>query len=171
MMENNKFKTMKSRDFYVLTTKIKAFENISLDSTVRLMNRVRIRLIYESNSYLNTLEDTNNSIDTMKELDSDLDKPKNLRSSIYKNNPEASVFYLPKKTKKWTVLRSPHVDKKSREQFELNTCSAVITYKFHRDNKKQAFLFYQFLQAMELNGVELSTRIIYPAYRVTSREK
>src|SRR5207244_11147995 len=28
---------------------------------------------------------------------------------------------LPTKTKRWTVLRSPHVDKKSREQFELKT--------------------------------------------------
>ena len=28
---------------------------------------------------------------------------------------------LPTKTQRWTVLRSPHVDKKSREQFELKT--------------------------------------------------
>ena len=28
---------------------------------------------------------------------------------------------LPVKTERWTVLRSPHVDKKSREQFELRT--------------------------------------------------
>ena len=28
---------------------------------------------------------------------------------------------LPTKTQRWTVLRSPHVDKKSREQFERRT--------------------------------------------------
>ena len=28
---------------------------------------------------------------------------------------------LPVKTERWTVLRSPHVDKKSREQFEIRT--------------------------------------------------
>ena len=28
---------------------------------------------------------------------------------------------LPTKTQRWTVLRSPHVDKKSREQFEIRT--------------------------------------------------
>ena len=28
---------------------------------------------------------------------------------------------LPVKTERWTVLRSPHIDKKSREQFELST--------------------------------------------------
>ena len=33
---------------------------------------------------------------------------------------------LPTKTQRWTVLRSPHVDKKSREQFELETHKRVI---------------------------------------------
>ena len=28
---------------------------------------------------------------------------------------------LPSKIERWTVLRSPHVDKKSREQFEIRT--------------------------------------------------
>ena len=32
----------------------------------------------------------------------------------------------PTKTQRWTVLRSPHVDKKSREQFELKTHKRVI---------------------------------------------
>jgi len=33
---------------------------------------------------------------------------------------------LPTKTQRWTVLRSPHVDKKSREQFELKTHKRMI---------------------------------------------
>ena len=33
---------------------------------------------------------------------------------------------LPVKMERWTVLRSPHVDKKSREQFELRTHKRVI---------------------------------------------
>ena len=33
---------------------------------------------------------------------------------------------LPTKTQRWTVLRSPHVDKKSREQFEMRTHKRVI---------------------------------------------
>jgi len=33
---------------------------------------------------------------------------------------------LPTKTKRWTVLRSPHVDKKSREQFEIRTHRRLI---------------------------------------------
>ena len=33
---------------------------------------------------------------------------------------------LPTKKKKYTVLRSPHVDKKSREQFEMRTHKRLI---------------------------------------------
>jgi small subunit ribosomal protein S10 len=33
---------------------------------------------------------------------------------------------LPTKTQRWTVLRSPHVDKKSREQFEMRVHKRLI---------------------------------------------
>lgn len=33
---------------------------------------------------------------------------------------------LPTHVQRWTVLRSPHIDKKSREQFELKTHKRVI---------------------------------------------
>ena len=33
---------------------------------------------------------------------------------------------LPTKINRWTVLRSPHVDKKSREQFEIRTHVRMI---------------------------------------------
>ena len=33
---------------------------------------------------------------------------------------------LPTRTEKFTVLRSPHVDKKSREQFEMRTHKRII---------------------------------------------
>ena len=38
----------------------------------------------------------------------------------------AGPIPLPTAKNKWTVLRSPHVDKKSREQFELKTHMRVI---------------------------------------------
>ena len=41
---------------------------------------------------------------------------------------------LPTKTQRWTVLRSPHVDKKSREQFELKTHKRLIDI---RDSRPQ----------------------------------
>lgn len=33
---------------------------------------------------------------------------------------------LPTTKNKWTVLRSPHVDKKSREQFEIRTYKRIL---------------------------------------------
>lgn len=39
---------------------------------------------------------------------------------------------LPTKLERWTVLRSPHVDKKSREQFELKTHKRLIDIKDSR---------------------------------------
>ena len=38
----------------------------------------------------------------------------------------AGPIPLPTSKNKWTVLRSPHVDKKSREQFEIRTHKRVI---------------------------------------------
>ena len=38
----------------------------------------------------------------------------------------AGPIPLPTSINKWTVLRSPHVDKKSREQFELKTHKRLI---------------------------------------------
>ena len=38
----------------------------------------------------------------------------------------AGPIPLPTEINKWTVLRSPHVDKKSREQFELKTHKRLI---------------------------------------------
>jgi small subunit ribosomal protein S10 len=33
---------------------------------------------------------------------------------------------LPSRAERWTVLRSPHIDKKSREQFELRTHKRLL---------------------------------------------
>ena len=38
----------------------------------------------------------------------------------------AGPIPLPTSKNKWTVLRSPHVDKKSREQFEIRTHKRVL---------------------------------------------
>ena len=38
----------------------------------------------------------------------------------------AGPIPLPTEKNKWTVLRSPHVDKKSREQFEIRTHKRVL---------------------------------------------
>ena len=50
-----------------------------------------------------------------------------------KNKPSSSTWHLdsivplPTRTKRWTLLRSPHVDKHSREQLELKRHKRLIT--------------------------------------------
>jgi small subunit ribosomal protein S10 len=47
------------------------------------------------------------------------------------NYPKIST--LPKKTKRLTILKSPHVNKKARDQYEINTYSVIITWKPSND--------------------------------------
>ncbi len=50
----------------------------------------------------------------------------------------AGPIPLPTKTQRWTVLRSPHVDKKSREQFELKTHKRLIDIRESRSQTVDA---------------------------------
>ncbi len=48
--------------------------------------------------------------------------------SVLKNlSIDYSIFNLPKKEEKLTLLKSPHVYKKAKEQFKLSTYKAIIS--------------------------------------------
>lgn len=47
---------------------------------------------------------------------------------------------LPNKTKIFTVLRSPHIDKKSREQFELTTHKRIVDIISPAEQTKDALM-------------------------------
>jgi ribosomal protein S10 len=49
-----------------------------------------------------------------------------LQKSFNLLNLNSSVFYLPRISKKITLLKSPHVFKKAKEQFELREYKVVI---------------------------------------------
>jgi small subunit ribosomal protein S10 len=49
---------------------------------------------------------------------------------------------LPTKIKKFTVLRSPHIDKKSREQFEIRTHKRLLNIFNTKENTINTFLKY-----------------------------
>lgn len=60
------------------------------------------------------------------------------------------IIFLPLKTKRFTVLRSPHVYKKAREQFEikLHHRSFITLFDFNSEyDKKKAKLFINFVKA------------------------
>lgn len=65
-----------------------------------------------------------------------------LQISLKKHETNFSVFSLPIKKQKITLLKSPHVYKKAREQFELTTYSKIICIKNCTNKNLVKFLLY-----------------------------
>lgn len=78
---------------------------------------------------------------------------------INKKEKSYSSIYLPSSKRRFTLLRSPHIDKKSREQFQLQTFKAEIDTICYTRGK--AYLFLLLLRNSELMGVELKVAINY----------
>lgn len=68
-----------------------------------------------------------------------------------------NVVSLPTKRSHITVLRSPHVDKKSREQFVLKRVQRFVQYTFQDAKGVYTFLFG--LKNLECSGVELKVNL------------
>jgi small subunit ribosomal protein S10 len=47
------------------------------------------------------------------------------------------TFFAPKRTRRWCLLKSPHVNKKSREHFEATTYSRIIDVHIEIDKIDQ----------------------------------
>ena len=62
-------------------------------------------------------------------------------NTLLGNTVTTSLSVLPQKSKKYTVIRSPHVYKSSREQFEVNTFKTVLKCNIIKDIKN----FYKIL--------------------------
>ena len=75
---------------------------------------------------------------------------------------EFTIINLPQKKKKITVLRSPHIDKKSREQFQLEKKKTVLYIK--TNTRKKGFLFLEILKHLILAGVEIQISATYSKY-------
>ena len=65
-------------------------------------------------------------------------------------------IFLPKKIQKFTVLRSPHVDKKARGQFEKITYNRLLVIEIQNNNIDNSLLIYRFLHMLShiSNGIE-----------------
>ena len=64
---------------------------------------------------------------------------------------------LPIQIKKFTVLRSPHIDKSSREQFQRKTYKKII--QLNSVNQSLAYFLIDILKNSELIGIELEINI------------
>jgi len=68
----------------------------------------------------------------------------------------------PKKIKKFTVLRSPHIDKKSREQFQLVTYTKTVKVFFTNQNLLLAFL--EILKDSKWRGAQVDIVLEYATW-------
>ena len=68
----------------------------------------------------------------------------------------------PKKCKKITVLRSPHIDKKSREQFQLLSHKKTLVVSI--PNKNILLLVFEILKTFKFLGVENEIVIEFSTY-------
>lgn len=75
------------------------------------------------------------------------------------NTKNISIIALPKQRKYMTILRSPHIYKKSQEHFLLQTNKLAI-YCFFK-NQKTADLFHKTIQRITFPGVEISIETSY----------
>jgi small subunit ribosomal protein S10 len=93
------------------------------------------------------------------ELLYNLAKKIKLMWSIKDQNFVFSSSFLPSKMKRFTVLRSPHIDKKSREQFEIKTYKKL--FLLQTNQKKMFSLFLFLLKNISLSGVQFRVKLQY----------
>ncbi len=72
---------------------------------------------------------------------------------IFFNISFSNEIKLPQKIKKFTILRSPHIDKKSREQFEIKRFKNLLTVEI--TDFKLACLIIEILKNSSFSGVQL----------------
>ncbi len=83
---------------------------------------------------------------------------------LNKKNPKAfklllKNFSLPSKRKLFTVLRSPHIDKKSREQFEFQHFKK--TFIIENKNSSIIHLLFFLLKNSYFPGIEIEISLFY----------
>jgi|YelNatPaOPRAMG01_1025707.scaffolds.fasta_scaffold89121_2 small subunit ribosomal protein S10 len=65
----------------------------------------------------------------------------------------SSPVILPQKYQKLTVLRSPHIDKKARDQFQKRTCKVLFECTFQESQK--AHVFFELLKNSQFPGIQV----------------
>ncbi len=76
--------------------------------------------------------------------------------------PPQKVISLPTLKKKFTVLRSPHIDKKSREQFEWTRYKKSIFLDFQKISVFSLFLFL--LKNSTFPGVQIEINLKHSTF-------
>lgn len=80
-----------------------------------------------------------------------------LRAAYYLNIPASGPVPLPRIVERWTVIRSPFVHKKSKENFERITCRRLIQLQDGHPEAVQAWL--AFLRKHAFHGVGMKANV------------
>lgn len=71
------------------------------------------------------------------------------------------IVFLPRKVERFTVLRSPHVDKKARDQFERVTYQRLLVFEF-RINAVDSYLkLYKVLKFLSTLAIGVNFEVQY----------
>lgn len=73
----------------------------------------------------------------------------------------ADHVFLPTKIERYTVLRSPHVDKKARDQFERKTHKRLLSINIPFRTEQSFFLIYRILRMLQTQAIGLELRLTY----------
>lgn len=114
---------------------LKSFDNLYISTS--------INQILQITNYLKTFEDLSN---------------RRFEQPSY----PLKVISLPTLNKKFTVLRSPHIDKKSREQFEWTRYKKSIFLDFQKISVFSLFLFL--LKNSSFPGVQIEINLKHSTY-------
>ncbi len=73
-----------------------------------------------------------------------------------------TFFTLPKHLQKITLLKSPHIDKKSKEQFEIKNYKSILY--LNTKNIQNIYLLIYMLKNSEFSGVEIQIFTKYSTF-------
>ena len=90
------------------------------------------------------LKVSSHNLNSIKEIENCLNDVKSVNKK---------VIFLPKKIKTFTLLKSPHVNSKSKEQFELKIYTQLLTLKVN--NRINYILLKNFLNEKLIPGIGL----------------
>lgn len=134
-----------------LEISIKGFENYLIQKA----NLQIVNLIHTSQFFAKSLEPQNHNVAL------------NFSSASLKLREKSSFKYgtnilsLPKKLQRFTVIRSPHIDKKGRDQFQLCTHKSIIQIRNIIKVPEYSFLFIflENLKNTKFSGIQMQIKI------------
>jgi small subunit ribosomal protein S10 len=77
-------------------------------------------------------------------------------------------IFLPAQRETYTILRSPHADKKARDQFERQTYKRLFILDIPVLTKKETLVLQNLIQALNTSAVGVEFRITYETSTFTA---